>query len=295
MSDPRPIRCVLVANRGEIAARIARTCGEEGIRTVGVYTEADQDSPHGTSCDTAERITDYLDGDAIVRAAHRAGADAVHPGYGFLAENEAFAQQVVDAGLVWIGPPASAIAAMGSKAAARQLMAEAGVAVVPGYDGEAQDTDTLTREAERIGYPILVKASAGGGGKGMSIVRDADGLAEAAAGAQRLAQGAFGDGRLILERYLERPRHIEVQVLADSHGTCLHLFERECSIQRRHQKVIEEAPSPLFGDPAHAGTRQQLYDDAVRAAQAVGYVGAGTVEFIVDEAGRHHFLEMNTR
>ena len=296
MTPPhRPIGALLVANRGEIALRIARTCRDRGVRVLGVFTDEDADQRHSHELDAAARIPDYLDGQAVVQAALRLGADAVHPGYGFLSENADFAEAVQAAGLVWVGPPPSAIRAMGSKAQARQTMRSRGVPVVPGYDGPQQDDATLLAAAAEVGFPVLVKASAGGGGKGMQVVRRPEDLPGALAAARRLAAAAFGDDRLLIERYIERPRHIEAQIIADAHGTVLHLLERECSIQRRHQKVVEEAPSPAFAGEAGAGRRAALLRDAVEAARAVGYTGAGTVEFIVGADGAHHFLEMNTR
>ena len=291
------IRTLLIANRGEIACRICRTAGRLGIRTVAVYSEADAGALHVKAADMALPIgpaaaaDSYLRADRIVEAARRAGADAVHPGYGFLAENAGFAEACAVAGLVFVGPPPSAIAAMGSKAGAKALMEAAGVPLVPGYHGDAQDAGTLAAAADGIGFPVLLKASAGGGGKGMRVVTRAEDLADEIAAARREARSAFGDDRLILERYLERPRHVEMQVFADGHGNVVHLFERDCSVQRRHQKVLEEAPAPGL-DPA---TRAAMADAAVAAARAIGYVGAGTVEFIMDEAGRFYFMEMNTR
>ncbi|OLE29488.1 MAG: acety-l/propionyl-CoA carboxylase subunit alpha [Actinobacteria bacterium 13_1_20CM_3_71_11] len=274
------IRRLLVANRGEIARRVFRTCRALGIETVAVYSDPDAEAPHAREADYAVRLPGaapadtYLRGDLIVAAAVRAGADAVHPGYGFLAENAGFAEAVLDAGLTWVGPPPKAIAAMGSKVDAKRIMAAAGVPVLSG--------DT---------YPLLVKASAGGGGRGMRIVRDPAGLDEALAAARREAEAAFGDGTVFTEPYVERARHIEVQIMADAHGTVLALGERECSIQRRHQKIVEEAPSPAVDD----ALRKRLCDAATTAARAVGYVGAGTVEFLLSPDGDFHFLEMNTR
>ncbi len=288
---------LLIANRGEIAVRVARTARRMGVRTVAVYSEADASAMHVAACDEALPIggpapkDSYLRADAIVAAAKKAGADSVHPGYGFLSENAAFAQACVDAGLVFVGPPSSAIRAMGGKSEAKALMVKAGVPVVPGFHGAAQDVATLTKEATEVGYPVLIKASAGGGGKGMRVVARAGDLAEALAGAAREAQSAFGDPRVLIERYLDRPRHIEVQVFCDGHGNGVYLFERDCSLQRRHQKVIEEAPAPGMT----AARRTAMGEAAVRAAKAVGYVGAGTVEFIADQAGEFFFMEMNTR
>jgi acetyl-CoA/propionyl-CoA carboxylase biotin carboxyl carrier protein len=269
---------VLIANRGEIAVRVARTAHALGLRTVGVITEADAGALHADVVDTAVAVGSYLDAGELLRAARLAGARSVHPGYGFLSENAAFARAVTEAGLTWIGPPPEAIELMGDKGAAKAAAARAGVPVVPaGDDG---------------GFPVVVKAVAGGGGKGMRVVRSADDLEAATAAAQREARAAFGDDRVLVERYLERPRHIEVQVLADRHGTVLHLGERECSLQRRHQKVVEEAPSPVVD----AALRAQMGDAAVALARACGYAGAGTVEFIATgDAGEFYFLEMNTR
>jgi 3-methylcrotonyl-CoA carboxylase alpha subunit len=291
------IRKLLVANRGEIACRIFRTARALGLRTVAVHSDADIGAKHVREADEAVRIgpaearASYLDIDAILAAARASGADAIHPGYGFLSERASFAEACARAEIIFIGPPASSIRAMGDKAAAKALMEKAGVPVVPGHHGEAQDTATLSRAATRIGYPVLLKASAGGGGKGMRIVRDERELAEAIEGARREAKSSFGDDRLIVERYLEKPRHIEIQVFADSQGNTVHLWERDCSLQRRHQKVLEEAPAPSLSD----STRAAMGDAAVRAAKAVGYVGAGTVEFIMDPSGRFFFMEMNTR
>ena len=296
------IRSVLVANRGEIARRVFRTCRKLGLATVAVYSDADAAAPHVREADQAVRLgppparESYLLGDKVIAAALETGAEAIHPGYGFLSENAAFAEAVAAAGLVWIGPPPSAIRAMGLKDAAKTLMAEAGVPVTPGYLGEDQAPDRLQAEADRIGYPLLIKAVAGGGGKGMRKVERSEDFAAALGAAQREAAGAFGDDRVLLETYVTRPRHIEVQVFADTHGNTVHLFERDCSLQRRHQKVIEEAPAPGMD----AATREAVCGAAVRAAQAVGYVGAGTVEFIADaseglRADRIFFMEMNTR
>lgn len=292
----RPIARLLVANRGEIAVRVMRTARAMGIRTVAVYSDADVGAPHVAAADMAVRIgpaparDSYLDGAAVLAAARASGADAIHPGYGFLSENADFAAATAAAGLVFVGPPPAAIRAMGSKSAAKALMDAAGVPLVPGYHGEDQDPARLAEEAERIGFPVLVKASAGGGGKGMKVARSAAELPDALASARREAAAAFGDDRLLIERYLTRPRHIEVQVFADSFGTTIHLHERDCSIQRRHQKVIEEAPAPGL----RPDERARLGAAAVAAARAVGYVGAGTVEFVAED-GAFHFLEMNTR
>jgi propionyl-CoA carboxylase alpha chain len=288
---------LLVANRGEIARRIFRTCRAMGIDTVAVYSEADADAPFVREADEAVALggaaasESYLRGDAIVAAARLVGADAVHPGYGFLSENAVFAQQCIDAGLTWVGPPPKAIEAMGSKLAARDLMAAAGVPVLPGVDVSGVADEELAGVVAHLPAPVIVKASMGGGGRGMRLVRAGDDLVEAVHAARREAASAFGDDTVFVERYVERPRHIEVQVLADAHGTTMHLFERECSIQRRHQKIIEEAPSPFVDDAMRAA----MGEAAVRAATAVGYVGAGTVEFIVAPSGEFFFLEMNTR
>ncbi|MEO8038283.1 MAG: acetyl/propionyl/methylcrotonyl-CoA carboxylase subunit alpha [Betaproteobacteria bacterium] len=288
---------ILIANRGEIACRVARTARRCGVRTVAVYSEADANALHVASCDEAWLIgapparESYLRADRILDVARKTGAQAIHPGYGFLSENEAFAEACAAAAIVFIGPPVAAIRAMGSKSAAKTLMEQAGVPLVPGYHGDAQEVGLLMREAGRIGYPVLIKASAGGGGKGMRIVRAQAEFEEALASARREAVSSFGDDRVLVEKYLERPRHVELQVFADSHGNCIHLFERDCSVQRRHQKVLEEAPAPGMT----AQRRRQMGSAAVAAARAVNYVGAGTVEFIVDESGEFFFMEMNTR
>ncbi len=281
----------LIANRGEIAVRIIRACRELDIRAVAVYSEIDANARHVKLADQAFRIDaadGYLNGAALIEIARQAGCDCVHPGYGFLSENETFAQAVIDAGLIWIGPPPDAIRRMGVKTEARALMEAAGVPLVPGYQG---DESGFLDAAERIGYPIMVKSAGGGGGKGIRIVTRAADLPDALDSARSEAAHAFGDPRLFLERYVERARHIEIQVLADQHGHTVHLFERECSAQRRHQKVIEESPSPLLDDT----TRAKMGAAGVAAAQAVGYVNAGTVEFIATPDGDFYFLEMNTR
>jgi acetyl/propionyl-CoA carboxylase alpha subunit len=296
------IDSVLIANRGEIARRIIRTASRLGVRTIAVYSEADAAAPHVAEADDAVLIgpppvrESYLRADAILDAARRTGAAAIHPGYGFLSENADFAEAVMAAGLVWVGPPPSAIRAMGLKDAAKRLMAEAGVPTTPGYLGDDQSPAVLAREAAAIGYPVLIKAVAGGGGKGMRRVDRAEDFAGGLDAARREASSAFGDDRVLLERYVTRPRHIEVQVFGDSQGNVVHLFERDCSLQRRHQKVVEEAPAP--GLAAH--DRAALCAAAVRAAKAVDYVGAGTIEFIADaseglRADRIWFMEMNTR
>ena len=293
---------LLIANRGEIARRIIRTARRMGVRTVAVYSEADAEAPHVREADEAIPIgtppaaESYLRGDKIIAAARQSGAEAIHPGYGFLSENAAFAEAVIAAGLIWVGPPPAAIRAMGLKDAAKRLMAEAGVPVTPGYLGEDQSPARLASEAEAIGWPVLIKAVAGGGGKGMRKVEAAPDFAAALAAARREAMAAFGDDRVLLETYVRRPRHIEVQVFGDSYGEVVHLFERDCSLQRRHQKVIEEAPAPGMD----GATRAAICESAVKAARAVGYAGAGTVEFIADasqglRADRIWFMEMNTR
>ena len=290
------ISSVLIANRGEIACRIIRSCRRLGVRTVAVYSDADRKALHVQLADEALHIgpsapsQSYLNQSAILKAAELSDATAIHPGYGFLSENAGFARAVRDAGLVFIGPDAETIDRMGSKAAAKQIMEDAGVPVVPGYHGSDQDDARLKTEADRIGFPLMVKAAAGGGGKGMRIVRDADGFIEAAASARREAGKSFGDERLILERYLENPRHIEFQIFGDRQGNVIHLGERDCSSQRRYQKVIEEAPAPNFSN----AMRQAMGEAAVSAAKAVDYVNAGTVEFIVS-GDDFFFMEMNTR
>jgi 3-methylcrotonyl-CoA carboxylase alpha subunit len=288
---------ILIANRGEIACRIIRTAQRLGIRTVAVYSDADAGALHVTLADEAHHIgpaparESYLIAERILDAAKLSGARAIHPGYGFLSENAGFAEACAGAGIVFIGPPVGAIRAMGSKSAAKEIMGAAGVPLVPGYHGREQGGDFLSSEADRIGYPLLIKASAGGGGKGMRVVGRSSDFAEALAGARREAISSFGDDHVLLERYLARPRHIEIQVFADSHGNALHVFERDCSIQRRHQKVIEEAPA--FGMTPEL--RHKMGAAAVAAARAIGYVGAGTVEFLLDEDGSFYFMEMNTR
>ncbi len=288
---------ILIANRGEIACRVAATARRLGIRTVAVHSEADAHARHVQACDEAACIgaasprESYLRADRILEVAKATGAQAVHPGYGFLSENEGFAQACADAGIAFIGPPPSAIAAMGSKSAAKALMEKAGVPLVPGYHGDRQESDFLLAQAEGIGFPVLIKASAGGGGKGMRIVQRADEFAAALASCQREAQASFGDQHVLVERYVTQPRHIEIQVFADAHGNVVHLGERDCSVQRRHQKVLEEAPAPGVTPELRA----QMGAAAVAAARSVGYVGAGTVEFICEQAGKFYFMEMNTR
>ncbi|PEQ14249.1 methylcrotonoyl-CoA carboxylase [Novosphingobium sp. PC22D] len=296
------IQSLLIANRGEIACRVIRTARRMGIRTVAVYSDADVSALHVREADEAVHIgpsptrESYLVGEKILAAAKQTGAEAIHPGYGFLSENAEFAQAVIDAGLVWVGPNPASITAMGLKDAAKTLMAKAGVPVTPGYMGADQSVSTLAEEADKIGYPVLIKAVAGGGGKGMRLVEEADDFADALASCKREAAASFGNDHVLIEKYILSPRHIEVQVFGDSHGNVVHLFERDCSLQRRHQKVIEEAPAPGMD----AATRAELCAAAVRAAKAVDYVGAGTIEFIADgseglRADRIWFMEMNTR
>ena len=288
---------VLIANRGEIALRVIRACQELGIKTVAVYSEVDVRAPHVREADEAVLIgpppskESYLRGDKIIEAAQLTGAEAIHPGYGFLSEREWFARAVRDAGLTWIGPPAEAIAAMGSKTAARTLASANGVPVVPGTTEPFASAKEAEKVAKKFGYPILLKAAAGGGGKGMRVVSAPKELAGAFEAAQREAKSAFGDDAIYLEKFVERPRHVEIQILADSHGTVLSLGERECSVQRRHQKMIEEAPSVAVTPEL----RKKMGETAVRAARAAGYVNAGTCEFLLDQNGDFHFLEMNTR
>ncbi len=296
------IQSLLIANRGEIACRIIRTARAMGIRTIAVYSDADANALHVRQADEAVHIgpsparESYLVGEKIIAAAKQSGAQAIHPGYGFLSENAAFAQAVTDAGLIWVGPSPASITAMGLKDAAKKLMSAAGVPVTPGYLGENQDPQFLAERAAEIGYPVLIKAVAGGGGKGMRKVEAAGDFIDALASCQREATASFGNAHVLIEKYIQRPRHIEVQVFGDTHGNIVHLFERDCSLQRRHQKVIEEAPAPGMD----AATREVLCAAAVRAAKAVDYVGAGTIEFIADaseglHADRIWFMEMNTR
>ena len=288
---------ILIANRGEIACRVIATCQRLGIATVAVYSDADRDARHVRLADEAVAIgpaparESYLRADAILDAARRTGAQAIHPGYGFLSENADFAQACAEAGIVFIGPSAAAIRAMGDKSAAKALMQQAGVPLTPGYHGDAQDPAFLREQADGIGYPVLIKASAGGGGKGMRKVEDSAAFTEALASCQREAQSAFGNAHVLVEKYVERPRHIEIQVFGDSHGNVVYLFERDCSVQRRHQKVLEEAPAPGMTP----GRRAAMGKAAVDAARAVNYVGAGTVEFIAGPDGDFYFMEMNTR
>jgi 3-methylcrotonyl-CoA carboxylase alpha subunit len=292
----RRFRTLLIANRGEIACRVIRTAKAMGLRTVAVYSEADRDALHVAEADEAvllgpARARDsYLNIERVLSAAHESGAEAVHPGYGFLSENAEFAQACADAGLVFVGPTAAMMTAMGSKSGSKALMEQAGVPLVPGYHGEAQDEATLAKAAEKAGFPVLVKASAGGGGRGMRVVNSAAELAAAVISAKREAKAAFGDDRMLIEKYVQNPRHIEVQIIGDSHGNLLSLWERECTLQRRHQKVIEEAPSPTL----NSTQREAVCEAARKAAGAVNYVGAGTIEFVSD--GKDvFFIEMNTR
>ena len=298
MTPDKPMfQTILIANRGEIACRIMRTCRQLGIRTVAVYSQADADAQHVRQADVAVPIggplpaDSYLRGEAIIAAALQTGAEAIHPGYGFLSENPDFAEAVEQAGLVFIGPRPDSVRRMGSKAGAKELMAAAGVPVVPGYNGANQDPAHLATQAQRIGYPLMIKAAYGGGGKGMRVVHQADGFAAALESCQREAQGAFGEDRVLLERYVERPRHIEFQVFGDHQGHVIHLNERECSAQRRYQKVLEESPSPALDE----AMRQRMGDAAVLAARTLDYVNAGTVEFIVGADGDFYFMEINNR
>ena len=312
-------RRLLIANRGEIACRVARTARRLGIRCIAVYSDADANALHVAAADEAHRIgppparESYLDAEAILDAARRAGADAIHPGYGFLSENPDFAERCTARGIAFVGPPAAAIRAMGSKSEAKRLLAGTGVPLVPGYHGDDQAPERLAREADAAGWPVLVKAAAGGGGRGMRVVERAEDFGAALVGARREARAAFGDEKMLIERYVAKARHVEVQVFADRHGNFVHLFERDCSVQRRHQKVVEEAPAPGFGvgggdgdedgDRGEAGIgaggkggpRTAMCEAALAAARAIGYEGAGTVEFLLDRGGRFWFIEMNTR
>jgi acetyl-CoA carboxylase biotin carboxylase subunit len=294
---PAPLRRVLVANRGEIALRIIRACHEEGIEAVAVYSEADRLNPHVKAADAAFEVgpppakDSYLNVERLLDAAARAGADAIHPGYGFLAERAHFAEAVQAAGLVFVGPPPSAIRKMGEKTQARRLMADAGVPIIPGTTTSLRDADAAVEAAESVGYPVLLKAAAGGGGKGMRVARTSEEVRKGFTQAASEAASAFGDGSVYLERFVDQPRHVEIQVLADTHGTVIHLGERECSIQRRHQKLIEETPSTAVDQ----SLRSAMGEAAVTAAQSVGYESAGTVEFLLAPDGDFYFLEMNTR
>jgi 3-methylcrotonyl-CoA carboxylase alpha subunit len=288
---------ILIANRGEIACRVIRTARRMGIATVAVYSDADRDALHVSMADEAVHIgaspprESYLRAEKIIEACRATGAEAVHPGYGFLSENAGFARQCAESGIVFIGPPAAAIEAMGSKSAAKSIMERAGVPLVPGYHGSDQSDARLARAAEEIGYPVLLKASAGGGGKGMRLVRTADEFDDSLAAARREASAGFGDDEMLVEKYLMRPRHVEIQLFCDRDGAAVYLFERDCSVQRRHQKIIEEAPAPGLT----ADLRRKMGEAAVRAARAIDYEGAGTVEFLLDSTGAFYFMEMNTR
>jgi len=285
---------ILIANRGEIVVRVASTARQLGIGSVAVFSSADNQALHVEACDEAFCIgaaESYLNATRILEVAQQCGATAIHPGYGFLSENAAFARACEAAGITFIGPPASAIDAMGSKSQAKALMEAAGVPLIPGYHGDEQQDDKLAAESRQIGYPQLIKASAGGGGKGMRLVEAENEFAEALVSARREASASFGDDKVLIERYLRKPRHVEMQIFADSHGNCVHLFERDCSIQRRHQKVIEEAPAPGLGDDL----RDAMGEAAINCALAIDYIGAGTVEFLLDADGRFYFMEMNTR
>ena len=292
-----PIKTLLIANRGEIVRRIQATCHTMGIRTIAIYAANDAPLPYVHEADIAFRLDGetlaetYLNIPQIIAIAKRHGADAIHPGYGFLSENAAFAEAITNAGIRFVGPPAKVIAMMGDKAESRALCETIGVPVIPGYSGADEDEKTLLREAEKIGFPLLVKAAAGGGGKGMRVVENLSDVVGALASARAEAISAFGNGRLLLEKYLQQPRHIEVQVFSDTHDNHLHMFERECSIQRRHQKIVEESPAPHLP----ATTRARMFDAATKITRHIGYVGAGTMEFILDASGEFYFLEMNTR
>lgn len=288
---------LLIANRGEIACRIIKTARQLGIRTVAVYSDADASAAHVTMANEAYRIgppspsESYLHIGAILAAAERAGATAIHPGYGFLSENADFAAACESAGITFVGPPVSAIRSMGSKSESKRLMQEAEVPLIPGYHGEEQTPERLAEEADAIGYPLLLKASAGGGGRGMRVVTSADQFVAALEGAKREAKGAFGDDRMLIETYVAEPRHVEIQIFADCYGNVVHMFERDCSVQRRHQKIIEEAPAPELSDELRA----RMCEAAITAARAIDYVGAGTVELLLDPSGQFYFMEMNTR
>ncbi len=298
LTSPRPIRSVLIANRGEIALRVMRTCARLGLRTIAVYSDADAQAVHVRCADEAIRIgpaparASYLDIDAIIAAAKQAGADAIHPGYGFLSENAAFVRRCEAAGLIFVGPSADAVERMGSKIEAKRIAEAAGVPTVPGYHGDAQDEATLARAAAKIGFPVLIKASAGGGGRGMRRVDRIGDFADALEAAKAEAEAAFGDSSVLLEKFILNPRHLEVQLAGDRTGSLVHLFERDCSVQRNNQKVLEEAPAPNLPD----GVRARLYEAALKLGRAIGYDSAGTVEFIMDANSAHpYFLEMNTR
>src|SRR5215813_7343098 len=297
----RAFRKILVANRGEIALRVMRSCHAMGIETVAVYSDADADAPHVRFAGEAVHLgaaparESYLRIEKIIEAASRTGAEAIHPGYGFLSENAEFAESCAAVGIVFIGPPADAIRAMGLKNSARRLAAEAGAPVVPGYDGEGQSAETLRARMIEIGFPVLIKASAGGGGKGMRVVRAESAIDGAIEAARREAEKAFGDGSLLVEKYIEGARHVEVQILGDARGNLVHLFERDCSLQRRHQKIVEECPSPAVNEEL----RRKMGEAAVNIGRAIGYTNAGTVEFILSTSGapwgEFYFIEVNTR
>ncbi|MBZ0252078.1 MAG: ATP-grasp domain-containing protein, partial [Candidatus Methylomirabilis sp.] len=288
---------VLIANRGEIAVRVIQACREMGLATVAVYSDADRNAMHVRLADEARHVgppaprESYLNARRIVQAAVESGADAIHPGYGFLSENAAFARAAAEAGVAFIGPKPEVIATMGNKGAARDAMVRASIPVVPGFHAEGRTTQELLTEAERIGFPVMIKAVAGGGGKGMRLVTEPEKFLDAAAAAEREALSAFGDGTVYVEKFIVDPRHVEVQVVGDAYGTVLHFFERECSIQRRHQKMVEESPSTALSD----GLRARMCAAALQAAEAVGYTSLGTFEFLLDPEGRFYFLEMNTR
>ncbi|WP_300317304.1 acetyl/propionyl/methylcrotonyl-CoA carboxylase subunit alpha [Idiomarina sp.] len=291
------INTLLIANRGEIACRIISTAKKMGIRTVAVYSDADRNARHVKLADNAVHIgpaastESYLRSDKIIAAAKQTGAEAIHPGYGFLSENEDFADACQANDIIFVGPPVASIAAMGSKSAAKAIMQDAGVPLVPGYHGSEQDTDTLKAEAEKVGFPLLLKAAYGGGGKGMRVVENMGEFDEALSSAKREAKSSFGNDKVLLERFIRNPRHVEIQVFTDEHGNAVYLAERDCSVQRRHQKVLEEAPAPALTEK----TRKDMGEAAIRAAQAIDYVGAGTVEFLFDQSGEFYFMEMNTR
>ena len=298
LNSPRPIRSVLIANRGEIALRVMRTCRRLGIRTIAVYSDADADAVHARAADEAIRIgpaparASYLDMDAVLAAAKRSGADALHPGYGFLSENGSFVRRCEEAGLIFVGPSVASVEKMGSKIESKRIAEAAGVPVVPGYHGGAQDLHSLAQAAERIGFPVLIKASAGGGGRGMRRVDHAKEFEAGLAGAKAEALAAFGDDAVLLEKFILNPRHLEVQLAGDRAGGLVHLFERDCSVQRNNQKVLEEAPAPNLPD----AVRSKLYDAALSLGRAIGYDSVGTIEFIMDQgSGSPYFLEMNTR
>ncbi|WP_290486534.1 acetyl-CoA carboxylase biotin carboxylase subunit, partial [Idiomarina sp. UBA3162] len=291
------IQSLLIANRGEIACRVIETARQMGIRTIAVYSAADAQARHTQLADEAYYIgpapsnESYLKADTIIDVAKSSGADAIHPGYGFLSENESFAELCQQNDIIFVGPPVSAIAAMGSKSAAKAIMEEAGVPLVPGYHGSEQDEDTLFAKAKEVGFPLLLKAAYGGGGKGMRVVESEQDFISALSSAKREAKSSFGNDKVLFERFIRNPRHVEIQVFCDQHGNAVYLAERDCSVQRRHQKVIEEAPAPALSET----TRQAMGEAAVKAAKAIDYVGAGTVEFLYDASGEFFFMEMNTR